>query len=117
MVRAKSHQSVDWLAYFASINSVCPWSLPAWSSNRIDIVQVRRRIIPLGMFMARVYVLDLSRRRLKKLCAERDHGEDEWLWAHPEYGAFAPPVPCLIQQNRALLTRLRTLEPTQKEVI
>jgi hypothetical protein len=104
---AKSHHGVDWLAYFARINSVCPWSLPAWQSDRIDIVRSRRRIIPLGTFIARVYVLNLSRRRLKKLCAQRDHGEDEWLWAHPEYGAFAPPVACLIQQNRALLSRLR----------
>jgi hypothetical protein len=85
---------------------MCPWSLAAWNQGQIDIVTTRV-IRPLGDFQARIYILDLSKRRLKKLCVLRDHGEDEWLWSHPEYGAYAAPVPCLIQQDRATLTRLR----------
>jgi hypothetical protein len=52
-------------------------------------------------------VLDLSRRRLKKLAAQRDRGTDEWLWSEPGYGAYGAPVACLIQQNRAELNQLR----------
>ena len=103
---AKSHQSVDWTEYFTKIQRVCPWSLAAWSRGQIDIVYTRA-IRPLGRLQARIYVLDLSKRRLKKLCQLRDHGEDEWLWSHPEYGPYATPVPCLIQQNRATLQGLR----------
>ena len=103
---AKSHQSVDWEAYFFKIKEVCPWSLIAWQKNKIDIVKTRT-IIPLGDYAARVYVIDLSRRRLKKLCKQRDHGADEWLWSEPSNGPYATPVACLIQQNRATLTRLR----------
>lgn len=85
---------------------MCPWSLPAWQQGRIDIVTTRT-IRPLGNFSARIYILDLTRRRLKKLCKRRDHGADEWLWSEPRNGAYAAPVACLIQQDRATLTRLR----------
>jgi len=102
----RNHQSVDWTKYFAKIRPVCPWSGPAWSADQIDIVYTKT-IQPLGPYRARIYVLDLSRRRLKKLAAQRDSGADEWLWSHPGYGAYGAPVPCLIQQNRAELDQLR----------
>jgi len=85
---------------------MCPWSLAAWHRGQIDIVR-SRTIRPLGEFQARIYILDLSRRRLKKLCKQRDHGEDEWLWSEPAHGAYGAPVSCLIQQSRATLARLR----------
>jgi uracil-DNA glycosylase len=103
---AKSHQSVNWAAYFFKIKEACPWSYAAWQKNKIDIVK-SRGIIPLGEYAARVYVFDLTRRRLKKLCKQRDHGEYEWLWSVPGYGANGTPVTCLIQQSRSTLTRLR----------
>ena len=106
MVKVKNHQSVDWAEYFARIQRMCPWSLSAWLKGEIDIVTTRT-IRPLGHFQARIYILDLTRRRLKKLCKQRDHGEDEWLWSEPAYGAYGTPVPCLIQQNRARLNSLR----------
>ena len=102
----RNHQSVDWTEYFARIRPVCPWSGAAWRTDQIDIVYTRT-IRPLGAYRARIYVLDLTRRRLKKLAAQRDRGPDEWLWSHPGYGAYGAPVPCLIQQNRAELNQLR----------
>ena len=106
VAEARSHQSVNWAEYFFRIKEVCPWSYAAWQKNKIDIVKTRG-IIPLGDYSARVYVFDLTRRRLKKLCQLRDHGEDEWLWSVPGYGANGTPVPCLIQQSRARLNLLR----------
>lgn len=85
---------------------MCPWSGQAWSRDQIDIVRTRQ-ILPLGQYRARIYLFDLSRRRLKKLAAQRDRGSDEWLWSEPGYGAYGAPVSCLIQQNRAELDRLR----------
>ena len=85
---------------------MCPWSLAAWNRGEIDIVTTKT-IRPLGDFQARIYILNLSRRRLKKLCQLRDHGVDEWLWSEPSNGAYGAPVPCLIQQDRATLARLR----------
>ena len=103
---AKSHQSVNWAAYFFRIKEVCPWSYAAWQKNKIDIVKTRG-IIPLGEYSARVYVFDLTRRRLKKLCKQRDHGEYEWLWSVPGYGVNGTPRACLIQQSRSTLASLR----------
>ncbi len=106
MDEAKSRPSDKWQAYFDRIQPVCPWSGSAYGRGRIDIVR-SRQILPLGTFEARVYILDLSRRRLKKLCQLRDHGDDEWLWSTPDYGPNGAPEPCLIQQSRARLTDLR----------
>lgn len=102
----RNHPVVDWTEYFARIRPVCPWSGAAWRRDQIDIVRTRQ-ILPLGQYRARIYLFDLSRRRLKKLAALRDSGPDEWLWSEPGYGASGAPVPCLIQQNRAELDRLR----------
>jgi len=79
----------------------------AWHKGKVDIVKTKR-ILPLGDYRARIYIFNLSKRRLKKLCKLRDQGECEWLWSHPEYGAYATPLPCLIQQNRQELTAIRS---------
>lgn len=102
-----NHQSVDWGAYFYAIREVCPWSYMAWHKNKIDIVKTRD-ILPLGDYRARIYIFDLSRRRLKKLCKQRDQGEYEWLWSTPSYGLNGTPLPCLIQQNRRELNTIRS---------
>jgi hypothetical protein len=112
----KNHPSVDWTEYFARIRAVCPWSGAAWRADEIDIVRTRK-ILPLAPYRARIYIMPLSRRRLKKLAASRDHGPDEWLWSHPSYGANGAPLPCLIQQDRAELERLRGLVRSQTTVI
>lgn len=108
MVKVKNHQSVDWEAYFFKIKEVCPWSYMAWHKQKIDIVRTKN-VIPLDTYRARIYVFpNLTRRRLKKLCRQRDHGEYEWLWSTPSYGAMATPVACLIQQNRQELNQIRS---------
>ncbi len=104
--RHQSHQNVDWTEYFTRIQRMCPWSYSAWQRGEIDIVTTPT-IRPLGQFQARIYVLDLTRRRLKKLCQQRDLGQDEWLWSEPSHGAYGTPVACLIQQDRARLSSLR----------
>ena len=79
----------------------------AWHKNKIDIVKTKA-ILPLGDYRARIYIFDLTRRRLKKLCKQRDQGEYEWLWSTPNYGPNGTPLPCLIQQNRQELNSLRS---------
>ena len=104
---ARNHQSVDWADYFQRIKRQCPWSLAAWNQGQILI---RRLGKPqdLGEYQAIVYVSDLSRRRLKKICAGLNTSEQyEWLWSHPSYGAYGTPVPCLIQQDRRVLDEIR----------
>jgi hypothetical protein len=103
----RNHQSVNWDNYFFKIKEVCPWSLVAWHKGKIDIVQTKE-ILPLGDYRARIYVFDLTRRRLKKLCKQRDQGEYEWLWSHPAYGKNGTPFACLIQQNRQELNQIRS---------
>jgi len=101
---------VDWLEYFKSIQSVCPWSLPAYRKGLIDLVPYRGyRIVLENPLLARVYVCDLNHRRLKKLCGEYDSidRDNEWLYSHPRYANFSAPVPCLIQQNRQYLAEMR----------
>lgn len=101
---------VNWFEYFKSIQKVCPWSLPAYKKNLIDITQYRGyRIILERPLLARVYICNLNARRLKKLCGEYDQidKENEWLWSHPKYQNHSAPVACLIQQNRLHLEEMR----------
>ena len=106
MVVVRNHQSVNWANYFFKIKEACPWSLIAWQKGKIDIVRTKQ-ILPLGDYRARIYVFDLTRRRLKKLCRQRDQGVYEWLWSEPRYGSNGAPVACLIQQNRQELNTIR----------
>ena len=108
MVKAKSHQSVDWSGYFQSIRAECPWSLRAWEQGRIDIVEWEDRVIPLAPYLARVYVIDDSEDVIEALCKGLDYGQDQWLFSYPGYGEFAAPVKILIQQDRSTLTNLRS---------
>lgn len=103
----RSRQSVDWNIYFDHIKTQCPWSWAAWQQGKIDIVKYKKTQKPLDGYQARIYIVELSRRRLKKLCKKLDQGDSEWLWSEPGYGPWATPVPCLIQQNRAQLTAIR----------
>lgn len=107
---AEAKDAVDWAQYFEDINSVCPWSKAAWANGRIDIVIWRKEVLPLDNYLARVYLVDLNPRRLKKLANQlEEHSEiDEWLWSHPRYKGYSAPVPILIQQNRAVLEQIRT---------
>lgn len=105
--QANDHQSVDWLSYFKHIRKQCPWSYKAHAQGLIDIVVYTGEILPLGHYQARVYCVDLDDQALEALAEALDHGEDEWLFSYPGYGAWATPQPVLIQQNRKQLNDLR----------
>lgn len=111
--KAAASVAVNWAEYFQSIKESCPWSLAAWRRNQISVQRWQGEPLPLEPFLARVYIVDLNPRRLKKLCArlDRESSQDEWLWSHPRYGGDSTPVPVLIQQNRNKLENIRkTLE-------
>ena len=55
-----------WKTYFETIRKVCPWSLPAYQKDLIQIVH-HLNYAPLGDLHARVYVCDLPPNRLKKI--------------------------------------------------
>ncbi len=99
-----------WADYFYRIRKQCPWSLAAWNKGEIDIVDWTGEVLPLAPYQARVYKVDLPDAEVKKLAAELDHGECEWLYSFPGYGPFATPTSVLIQQDRAELTRLRNIK-------
>ena len=108
---AKSHQSVNWLEYFESIQQECPWSLRAYKQNKIEIVEwsTISKILPLGSFDARMYIVDYPDVVVEGMALELDTNdqESEWLFSYPGYGEFATPVKVLIQQNRQQLNALR----------
>lgn len=105
--QVKSHQSVDWYAYFKSIRQECPWSYAAYLKGLISIVEYTGDILPLQHYEARMYVFTGSDSELQAVAKQLDHGEDEWLYSFPGYGDYATPVPVLIQQNRRRLQELR----------
>jgi len=70
-------------------------------------VEYDGRILPLGNYQARVYLVNAPHETVEALAAGLDHGEDEWLFSYPGFGPFASPVPILIQQNRKQLNDLR----------
>jgi hypothetical protein len=108
VVVVASHPSVDWGQYFTSIRTECPWALAAWSQGLIDIVNYTGEILPLGKYHARVYMVNAPTETVEALCQGLDHGEDAWLFSYPGYGAWATPMPVLIQQDRQRLQSLRS---------
>jgi hypothetical protein len=64
-------------------------------------------------YEAFVYVFKDSTPETMELLAEqlnREQKADEWLWSHPDADSGdgnSTPMPCLIQQNRARLEKLR----------
>lgn len=80
----------------------------AWTKGKIDIAQWSGKVLDLGDYRARVYVVkNINKRRLKKIAKLLDQGSCEWLWSYPGCGSFATPVPVLIQQNRQELNDIR----------
>lgn len=110
--KARSHPSVDWLAYFESIQQECPWSLRAYKAGAIKIDYWRdcAALEPLGPYQARMYIVDLPDLIVEAMATELDgrDAECEWLFSYPGFGAFATPVKVLIQQNRRQLNDLRS---------
>ena len=112
MEKARSHQSVNWLDYFKSIQQECPWSLRAYQKGEIDIVDwlPGTTIKALENYQARMYVVDYPDNVVEAMATELDTNDQEceWLFSYPGYGEFATPVKVLIQQNRKQLNDLRT---------
>jgi len=108
---AKSHQSVDWLEYFKSIRTECPWSYRAYLRDLIDIVTWSDcdTVEPLGQYQARMYIVDYPDTIVAAMAEELDSQDPhcEWLFSYPGYGEYATPVKVLIQQNRQQLNHLR----------
>ena len=102
----------EWAEYFAEIKPVCPWSYSAWHRGLIDVVEWTGDVLPLGDYMARMYLVDTSTDELERMAHDLDHGEYEWLFSYPGYGETATPVNVLIQQSRAVLSQLRRETPT-----
>jgi hypothetical protein len=65
------------------------------------------QVLPLEGYQARMYTVDTSSQIVEKMAEELDEGEYEWLFSYPGYGEYATPETVLIQQSRAVLTRLR----------
>ena len=111
MEEARSHQSVDWLEYFESIQKECPWSLAAYRRNLIDIVSwdSAKALEPLGKYQARMYLLDYPNNIVEAMAEELDSRDQdcEWLFSYPGYGDYATPVAVLIQQHRHELAKIR----------
>lgn len=107
--KVRNHQSVDWLAYFKSIRSECPWSYAAYNKGLIDIVEYQGVQLPLGDFSARMYVLNVPNTIVESIAQGFDYAdtECEWLYSYPGYGDYATPVKVLIQQNRQQLNDIR----------
>ena len=112
MEKARSHQSVNWLEYFESIQQECPWSLRAYKSGAISIEHWSDTdtLEPLGKYQARMYIVDLPDNIVEAMATELDCNDQdcEWLFSYPGYGEFATPVKVLIQQNRKQLNDLRS---------
>jgi hypothetical protein len=115
---AASVSNSEWSEYFASIVSVCPWSLAYWRKQRIDIQPWRgsQRIPPLQNYVARVWIhKQASGRQLRNIHTRlndcRQH--EEWLYSHPQYGGHSTPQPVLIQQDRKILQDARNALQTK----
>ena len=106
---AKSHLSVDWYKYFKSIREQCPWSYAAYVKGKIDITEYAGKIIPLGDYSARMYVLFAPNETVVAIAEALDYEdkEYEWLYSYPGYGEYATPVSVIIQQDRRQLSEIR----------
>lgn len=109
-VKAKSHQSVNWYAYFKSIRQQCPWSYSAYVKGQISIVEYQGVKLPLGNMQARMYIVQAPDSVVQALAEAFDYSDerDEWLYSYPGYGPYATPVSVLIQQDRQQLAKLRS---------
>lgn len=107
---AAEAKNYDWMAYFESIKTVCPWSWSAVLCGAIDITHWHSQVKDLDKNKARLYLAPNHKpRQLKKICdrLNRNRPHEEWLWSHPKYGFNSTPVAVLIQQDRHTLEKAR----------
>ena len=105
-----------WAKYFASIRGVCPWSYKLMDKilildTHINCINTWSSVFKASNHEAFVYkfpkaTVNWLTNKCEELNAAQKHSE--WLWSHPSEGGDSTPVGCLIQQDRAQLTELRT---------
>ena len=106
----KKESDIDWAGYFNSIRDVCPWSAPAFNKDRISIQVWKGEPRDLEDCLAIVYVHKHASARVLNKIADRmmsARPAEEWLFSHPKYKGHSTPVPVLIQQDLAQLSRAR----------
>lgn len=109
--KARSHQSVNWYAYFKSIREQCPWSYAAYIRNEIQFLPWNPSCKPhdLDQYQARMWLVDYPNQVIEAMAEELNSKDavNEWLFSYPGYGEYATPVAVLIQQDRKRLEDLR----------
>lgn len=112
-------EEVDWQAYFESIKHVCPWSLKAFMQDKILHITVDDTPTELtwtACFRGSNYeallfeyphetTIDMLLSVVNKI--EKQHKELIAFWSHPSEKDQNTPKPCVIVQDRELLTDLR----------
>jgi hypothetical protein len=111
-------EEVDWKAYFESIKHLCPWSLRAYMQDKILHVTTSG-----GCELTWCAMFDKSKHEallfeyphetsIDTLVAITEKIEKKYkgliaFWSHPEEKDQNTPKPCVICQDRELLTDLR----------
>ena len=110
---------VDWLKYFHSIKHVCPWSLKAYMQDKIlhiTVGDVPTEMTWVSCFNGSDYeallfeyphetTIDMLLSVVDKI--EQKHKDLIAFWSHPDEKDNNTPKPCVIVQDRQLLTDLR----------
>ena len=116
MVKAKvAKEDSTWVKYFASIRGVCPWSYKLM--DKILVVQTKENCLQTwsSLFRASKYeacVYTFPEASVTWLTDKCDHLNasqtvSEWLWSHPSEGGDSTHIPCLIEQDRIKLSKIR----------
>ena len=112
-------EEIDWLSYFESIKHVCPWSLKAFMQDKILHITVDNTPTELtwtSLFLASNYEailfeypdntsIDFLLGITEKI--EEKHKGLIAFWSHPDEKDNNTPKPCVIVQDRQMLTDLR----------
>lgn len=107
----------DWQQYYQSIKSVCPWAYKAYMNDKILLLDYDPKVLDTFIsafkhsnYEAMVVTCEgKSSKWLEQTCDAQNElkGDLEWLWSHPEHKYNSTPVPCIILQDRSVLTDLR----------
>lgn len=114
-------QEVNWLDYFKSIQTVCPWSLQSYTAGRLLILPYNPRTIAENDITWNDDICDAvmytdAPKDIDRLDAEvEDLNQIEesdciYFWSHPEHtkgGGFQTPIPVIIQQSKNNLEQIR----------
>jgi len=105
----------EWVKYFARIRNVCPWSyrlmdsILVWENDETCLSTIAC-LFPSTKFEAFVFVYkNKTAKQLEQLADKMNskYTHSEFLWSHPNEGGDSTHVPCLIQQDRDKLEKLR----------